>query len=100
MQRSKVVLPEPLGPTMTTTSPGATWRSIPCSTSNVPNHLCRSWTTTLPSARAAGSATWSVVVCKPPLQPAAEAAEAVAHDEVHNRQQDVEGDRLRGPLQH
>ncbi|MNT33884.1 hypothetical protein D3C72_1698320 [compost metagenome] len=32
-QRSRVVLPEPLGPMMATTSPGSTVRSMPLSTS-------------------------------------------------------------------
>ena len=98
MQRSKVVLPEPLGPTMTTTSPGATRRSMPWSTSNLPKNLCTSWTTTLPSARFIGSLTWLVVVCKPSLQLSSEAGEAVAHHEIHDREQHVEWDWLGCPL--
>src|SRR3979409_808663 len=100
MQRSRVVLPEPLGPTITTTSPGATSRSIPCSTSNLPNHLCRSWITMLPSTRGVGSATWLVVVRKPSPQLSSKTAKAVAHDEIHDCEQDVERDRLCRPPTH
>src|SRR6185312_9692363 len=39
MQRSSVVLPEPLGPITTTTSPVATVSDTPRSTSSVPNRL-------------------------------------------------------------
>ena len=38
-QRKKVLLPEPLGPIITTTSDGCTSRSIPCSTRCSPNDL-------------------------------------------------------------
>ena len=37
--RSRVLLPEPLGPMMHTTSPRSTSRSMPCSTSTAPNDL-------------------------------------------------------------
>ena len=40
MQRIKVLLPEPLGPTMTSFSPLATSKSMPLSTSRWPNVLC------------------------------------------------------------
>src|SRR5690242_8279930 len=39
MQRSSVVLPDPLGPITTTTSPAATDRETPRSTSSVPKRL-------------------------------------------------------------
>src|SRR5581483_936455 len=44
MQRSSVVLPEPLGPMMVIVSPAATSRSIPRSTSFTPNRLCSATT--------------------------------------------------------
>src|SRR5690349_3374376 len=40
MQRSSVVLPEPLGPITTTTSPVLTESETPRSTSSAPNRLC------------------------------------------------------------
>src|SRR5262245_19238865 len=42
MQRSKVVLPEPLGPMIDTFSPRATSREMPESTSSSRKRLCRS----------------------------------------------------------
>src|SRR3972149_3470511 len=42
MQRSNVLLPEPLGPMRPSTSPLATWRLTPRSTLSDPNRLCTS----------------------------------------------------------
>src|SRR3990172_2005720 len=50
MQRRKVVLPEPLGPMMTTTSPRATSMSTPRSTSSRPKRLWTSTARTIDSA--------------------------------------------------
>ena len=55
MQRSSVVLPEPEGPTMATTSPRATSIETPHSTSSAPKLLCRS---TIRTSGAAGS-SWA-----------------------------------------
>src|SRR5690606_3764120 len=41
MTRSRVDLPQPEGPTKTTSSPSPMWRSIPCSTSTAPKDF---WT--------------------------------------------------------
>ncbi|MNF14344.1 hypothetical protein D3C80_2165330 [compost metagenome] len=49
-QRRKVVLPEPLGPMMATTSPGCTVRSMPLSTVWPLNCLDRPLTTIMLSA--------------------------------------------------
>ncbi len=40
MQRSRVLLPHPLGPTTTMTSPLATVRSTPSTATTAPNRLC------------------------------------------------------------
>ncbi|MCY1186432.1 hypothetical protein D9M73_273080 [compost metagenome] len=49
-QRKKVVLPEPLGPMMATTSPGCTVRSIPLSTVWPLNRLVRPLTSIMLNA--------------------------------------------------
>ena len=72
MQRSSVVLPDPEGPTMATTSPRATSIDTPRSTSRAPKRLCRSTMRTSGAAAAGpadrgrafspastGSPTWS-----------------------------------------
>ena len=72
-QRSIVDLPEPEGPSTTTTSPRCTSRSIPRRTCVSPKDLCRSRMLTMGSAPAAGAACaprfFSPVCMGPPYIP-------------------------------
>src|SRR6516162_5003123 len=86
-QRSMVVLPLPEAPMTLTTSPRATSRSTPRSTSFPPKLLCRSRTFTsgpplFPDIGEMG------------LQPSAQLGERVIDDEIYRRTEHIERQRL------
>ena len=59
MQRSSVLLPEPLLPMMAITSPRSTSRSMPFSTSFAPKDLRSALISTMASARRFSGSGWS-----------------------------------------
>src|SRR5690606_35397025 len=68
MQRRTVLLPEPLGPTTTTTSPRLTSRSTPRTASMRPKYLCRFLMTII-------SLFMALILAQAPLVPAQQQAE-------------------------
>src|ERR1700754_138864 len=90
MQRSSVLLPEPLRPTMATVWPRVTSRLTPSSTRNGPNSL-----TTL-STLMTDSPVWSSAGMRPPFQRAGGHRERVAQHEIDGGHGGEDHERLEG----
>src|SRR3954463_10740729 len=86
MQRSKVLLPEPLRPTMATVWPRSTSKPTPSSTRNGPNSLITSWTRTTASPSGIGL----------PLEVAAGDRQRVAQREIDGGDAGEDRERLEG----
>src|SRR3989304_9939828 len=78
MHLSRVLLPEPLGPMITTTSPRWTSRFTPRTASTEPKYLCRSLTTMMGSI--------SFLELQAAFQPANHAGEEKRHGQVEEGQ--------------
>src|SRR5262245_15651597 len=87
MHRSSVDLPVPLGPTMTTTWPGATVRSMPSTTVRVPKRFTRPSIRRIASAPVAVGASAAPLMDKVelPFERRAPARNAVVDREVQRR---------------
>src|SRR6476660_5175978 len=108
MQRSRVVLPEPLGPITQTTSPVAISRSTPRRTCRSPKNLCTPAILTI--ARSVSLDRPAVVevmdiprsprhaVAVSPADPDTGAGNRKADDEVDDRRRRIERDHLAGAL--
>src|SRR5215831_7814944 len=89
MQRSSVVLPEPLGPITTTTSPEATDNETPRSTSSAPKLL---------ETSATSSIGRSMTVEDPAFQVSAIECQCVTDAEVNRRRTDENLERRQRAL--
>src|SRR4051812_29342051 len=86
MQRSRVLLPEPLRPTMAATWPRATSKPTPSSTRSAPNSFTTFWIWTIASAAGMGF----------PFQRARRQRQRVAHCEVDGGDDGEDHKRLEG----
>src|SRR6516165_6481008 len=96
MQRNKVVLPEPLGPITTTTSPGLTVSETSRNTSTAPKRLCRPATSSIgcccrvgASSMADDDASFKVPAIK---------GEGIAYKKIDRRRTDEDLKRRERPL--
>src|SRR5688572_8740244 len=89
MQRSSVLLPDPLLPMMAMTSPRATVRSMPLSTSLAPKRLRSDWMWTM-------GPTLSAAMVELPFHAPAPGRDRIAENEVHQRDAGVHGEGAEG----
>src|SRR5262249_23274900 len=96
MQRSSVVLPEPLGPITTTTSPGLTASDTSRITSTAPNRLCSPTTSSIgrcEQSRATSMADEGASFKVPSIE-----GESIADAEINRCRADEDLERREGAL--